>query len=229
MEEIKHSLVEVNGLKLHVAEIGTDSWANSSLGRYLPPWFSEEDLAVYASSYLKSGFRYPLQVPYRTLGIDCGITNPKVEAPTLLIMGEKDYALSFPGNADYIKSDKLKHIVPDLETVFVEEGNHFGFYIMVPKLKATFFVPDLDMVFLEEANHFVREKHPKQAIKMIHQIHFNNYQKGFFTLTSDRKNLYILYSGTEPTAAEEDQEIMELIDLYISSPPSEEDLAVYVV
>ncbi|KAJ6379236.1 hypothetical protein OIU76_015954 [Salix suchowensis] len=91
----------------------------------LPPWLSEEDLAVYASSYLKSGFRYPLQVPYRTLGIDCGITNPKVEAPTLLIMGEKDYALSFPGNADYIKSDKLKHIVPDLETVFVEEGNHF--------------------------------------------------------------------------------------------------------
>ena len=61
----------------------------------------------------------------RTLGIDCGITNPKVEAPTLLIMGKKDYALSFPGNADYIKSDKLKHIVPDLETIFVEEGNHF--------------------------------------------------------------------------------------------------------
>jgi len=31
----------------------------------LPPWFSEEDLAVYASLYEKSGFRYPLQVPYR--------------------------------------------------------------------------------------------------------------------------------------------------------------------
>ncbi|KAL3574434.1 hypothetical protein D5086_025047 [Populus alba] len=92
----------------------------------LPPWFSEEDLAVYASLYEKSGFRYPLQVPYRTLGIDCcGITNPKVVAPTLLIMGEKDYALSFPGIADYIKSDILKQRVPDLETVFVEEGNHF--------------------------------------------------------------------------------------------------------
>ncbi|XP_052302547.1 uncharacterized protein LOC7494414 isoform X1 [Populus trichocarpa] len=92
----------------------------------LPPWFSEEDLAVYASLYEKSGFRYSLQVPYRTLGIDCcGITNPKVVAPTLLIMGEKDYALSFPGIADYIKSDILKHRVPDLETVFVEEGNHF--------------------------------------------------------------------------------------------------------
>jgi len=31
----------------------------------LPPWFSEEDLATYASLYEKSGFRYALQVPYR--------------------------------------------------------------------------------------------------------------------------------------------------------------------
>uniref|UniRef100_A0A3N7HMR9 AB hydrolase-1 domain-containing protein n=1 Tax=Populus trichocarpa TaxID=3694 RepID=A0A3N7HMR9_POPTR len=92
----------------------------------LPPWFSEEDLAVYASLYEKSGFRYPLQVPYRTIGIDCcGITNPKVLAPTLLIMGEKDYVLGFPGMVEYIKSDLLKHIVPDLDSVFLEEGNHF--------------------------------------------------------------------------------------------------------
>lgn len=31
----------------------------------LPPWFSEEDLAVYASLYETSGFRFALQVPYR--------------------------------------------------------------------------------------------------------------------------------------------------------------------
>ena len=31
----------------------------------LPPWFSEQDLSVYASLYEKSGFRYALQVPYR--------------------------------------------------------------------------------------------------------------------------------------------------------------------
>lgn len=31
----------------------------------LPPYFSEEDLATYASLYEKSGFRYALQVPYR--------------------------------------------------------------------------------------------------------------------------------------------------------------------
>jgi hypothetical protein len=31
----------------------------------LPPWFSQEDLSVYASLYEKSGFRFALQVPYR--------------------------------------------------------------------------------------------------------------------------------------------------------------------
>lgn len=31
----------------------------------LPPWFSEEDLAAYASLYEKSGLHFPLQIPYR--------------------------------------------------------------------------------------------------------------------------------------------------------------------
>ncbi|XP_040868412.1 uncharacterized protein [Glycine max] len=32
----------------------------------LPPWFSEEDLATYESLYKKSGFRFALQVLYRS-------------------------------------------------------------------------------------------------------------------------------------------------------------------
>lgn len=31
----------------------------------LPPWFTEEDLAMYGALYEKSGFKTPLQVPYR--------------------------------------------------------------------------------------------------------------------------------------------------------------------
>ncbi|XP_048444051.1 epoxide hydrolase A-like [Pyrus x bretschneideri] len=31
----------------------------------LPPWFSEDDLAVYASLYEKSGFRYAIQITYQ--------------------------------------------------------------------------------------------------------------------------------------------------------------------
>ncbi|KAM5574224.1 bifunctional epoxide hydrolase 2 [Rosa sericea] len=91
----------------------------------LPPGLSEEDLSVYASLYEKSGFRFPLRVPYRSLTVDCGYTDPKVSAPTLLIQGEKDYLLKFPGTEDYIRSGAMKHFVPDLEITFIAEGGHF--------------------------------------------------------------------------------------------------------
>ncbi|XP_050204546.1 uncharacterized protein LOC126654656 [Mercurialis annua] len=91
----------------------------------LPPWFSEEDLSVYASLYEKSGFRLPLRIPYRSLAIDCGITDPKTTCPALLIMGKKDYLLNFAGMEDYIRNGDLTNLVPDLETIFMEEGSHF--------------------------------------------------------------------------------------------------------
>ncbi|XP_021829951.1 bifunctional epoxide hydrolase 2-like [Prunus avium] len=92
----------------------------------LPPWFSEDDLAVYSSLYEKSGFRFPLQVPYRTSALDYGSTDPKISSPSLLIMGEKDYFLKFPGMEDYIRNGTaMKHFVPDLDIIFVAEGNHF--------------------------------------------------------------------------------------------------------
>ncbi|KAF4387253.1 hypothetical protein G4B88_020268 [Cannabis sativa] len=77
----------------------------------LPSWFSEEDLSVYASLYEKS--------------VDIGISDPKVNAPALLIMGEKDYCLKFPGMEDYIRSGTVKQLVPDLDIIFLEEGCHF--------------------------------------------------------------------------------------------------------
>ncbi|XP_065875511.1 uncharacterized protein [Euphorbia lathyris] len=92
----------------------------------LPPWFSEDDLAVYASLYEKSGFRFALQVPYRKLGVDCGISDPKVTCPALLVIGEKDYVLKVPGMEDFIRSGQVKHFVPDLDIVYLEEGTHFA-------------------------------------------------------------------------------------------------------
>ena len=45
--------------------------------------------------------------------------------PAMLIMGEKDYVLKFPGMEDYIRSGMVKKFVPNLEIVFIPEGNHF--------------------------------------------------------------------------------------------------------
>ncbi|KAI4333978.1 hypothetical protein L6164_018722 [Bauhinia variegata] len=91
----------------------------------LPLWFSDEDLATYASLYEKSGFRLALQVPYRTLLVDYGASNPKVNVPSLLIMGEKDYVIKFPGIEDYIRGGAVKQFVPNLEIVFLPQGGHF--------------------------------------------------------------------------------------------------------
>ncbi|XP_022950358.1 bifunctional epoxide hydrolase 2-like [Cucurbita moschata] len=91
----------------------------------LPPWFSEEDLAVYGELYEKSGFETALKVPYRSIDEDLGVKDPKVEIPALLVMGEKDYVLKFPGIEEYVRSEKVKDYVPKLEIVFLPEGSHF--------------------------------------------------------------------------------------------------------
>ncbi|KAI3456305.1 hypothetical protein Pfo_012968 [Paulownia fortunei] len=91
----------------------------------LPPWFTDEDLAAYGSLYDKSGFQTALQVPYRSLSEEFNITNVKVEAPALFVMGEKDYFFKFPGMEDYIKGEQAKMFVPKLETIYLPEGSHF--------------------------------------------------------------------------------------------------------
>lgn len=91
----------------------------------LPYWFTEEDLATYGALYEKSGFKTALQVPYRSMGTQLDIPDPKVDVPALLIMGEKDYVLKFAGIEDYIRSGTVKSYVPDLEVTFMPEGSHF--------------------------------------------------------------------------------------------------------
>lgn len=54
-----------------------------------------------------------------------GSSDPKVEAPALFIMGEKDYVFKFPGMEEYLKSGEVKKYVPKLEIVYLPEGSHF--------------------------------------------------------------------------------------------------------
>ncbi|KAG9440995.1 hypothetical protein H6P81_016849 [Aristolochia fimbriata] len=91
----------------------------------LPSWFTEEDLAAYSALYHNSGFSYPLQMPYRSWMREAIVKDAKIEVPAMLIMGEKDYALKFPGFEDSIRSEKVKEYAPDLEIVLMPEGTHF--------------------------------------------------------------------------------------------------------
>lgn len=91
----------------------------------LPSWFTEEDLSAYGALYEKSGFLNPLKVPYRSLDEAYDIADPTIKNPMLLIVGERDYFLKFPGMEDLIRSGTVKQYTPDLEIEYVAEGSHF--------------------------------------------------------------------------------------------------------
>ncbi|KAK1428353.1 hypothetical protein QVD17_17186 [Tagetes erecta] len=93
----------------------------------LPSWFTEDDLATYAALYEKSGFQTALQVPYRSskLNLGYGEQVPKVKAPTMVIIGEEDYASKVPGVDEYIRSGEVKKYIPNVEIVHVPNGSHF--------------------------------------------------------------------------------------------------------
>ncbi|XP_020592457.1 LOW QUALITY PROTEIN: uncharacterized protein LOC110032983 [Phalaenopsis equestris] len=92
----------------------------------LPPWFTEEDLEAYGALYKNSGFRFPLQIPYRQLRVEQPTTeDPTIKVPALLIMGEKDYVIKFPGMEQYVRGETQKKFIPNLELKFLPEGSHF--------------------------------------------------------------------------------------------------------
>lgn len=94
----------------------------------LPYWFTDEDLAAYAALYEKSGFRFPLQMPYRSLAklsTEAQKPDPKLQAPTLLVVGGKDYFNKFPGVDDYIKGEDIKHYMTNLHMEVMPDGSHF--------------------------------------------------------------------------------------------------------
>ncbi|CAN6214682.1 unnamed protein product [Urochloa humidicola] len=51
--------------EIPVAKEGQEIMDLADLSTPLPEWFTEEDLDAYAELYENSGFRYPLQMPYR--------------------------------------------------------------------------------------------------------------------------------------------------------------------
>uniref|UniRef100_M8B8I8 Uncharacterized protein n=1 Tax=Aegilops tauschii TaxID=37682 RepID=M8B8I8_AEGTA len=97
----------------------------ADLSTPLPEWFTEEDLAVYTSLYEKSGFVYPLQMPYRSLHKRQPIEDPKFEVPVFVVMGEKDYVIKFPGVEAVLKNGTMEKFAPDLKITYIPEGSHF--------------------------------------------------------------------------------------------------------
>ncbi|KAI7736255.1 hypothetical protein M8C21_022705 [Ambrosia artemisiifolia] len=180
----------------------------------LPSWFTEADLSAYGDLYQKSGFQTALKVPYRSFeektgSPQQGVNDPKVEVTALLIMGEEDYVLKFPGMEEYLKSGEVKKYVPNLEIVYLPQGCHF--------VHEQF--PDQSHQALPEGFYMRRWKEPGRA-----EADF-----GRFDAKTVVRNIYIMFSRSEIPIAGEDQEIMDLVDPLDPLPSwfTEDDLAVY--
>ncbi|XP_059301353.1 uncharacterized protein LOC132053376 [Lycium ferocissimum] len=122
---VKNIYILFSGSELPIAKDDEEIMDLVDPSTPLPAWFTEEDLANYASLYEKSGFQTALQVPYRAWLEEYGVEDLKIKVPCLLLMGEKDYALKFGGLEHFISSGMVKEYVPNLETTFLPEGSHF--------------------------------------------------------------------------------------------------------
>ncbi|CAM0956624.1 unnamed protein product [Alopecurus aequalis] len=97
----------------------------TDLSTPLPSWFTEEDLGAYAALYEKSGFRYPLQMPYRALHRMTKHVDAKFKVPVFMVMGEKDYCFKFPEFETAMRSGAMDTFAPDLKITYIPEGCHF--------------------------------------------------------------------------------------------------------
>ncbi|CAL4934181.1 unnamed protein product [Urochloa decumbens] len=114
-----------SGAEVPIAEEGQEIMDLADMSTPLPAWFTEEDLDVYSELYEKSGFRYPLQMPYRSIHKMPNRLDAKFQVPVLMVMGEKDYCFKFPGFEAALRGGVMEKFMPDLKITFIPEGSHF--------------------------------------------------------------------------------------------------------
>jgi len=113
------------GAEIPTAKEGQEIMDLADLTTPLPEWFTEEDLDAYAKLYEKSGFRYPLQMPYRAIHKLPNRLDAKFQVPVFMVMGEKDYAFKFPGFEAALRGGAMESFMPDLKIAYIPEGSHF--------------------------------------------------------------------------------------------------------
>ncbi|KAH7859716.1 hypothetical protein Vadar_004641 [Vaccinium darrowii] len=212
MENIQHKYVDVKGLKLHVAEIGTGP-AVVFLHGFPEIWYSCRHQMVAVAG---AGFR-AIAPDYRGYGLSD--QPPEPEKTTF-----RDLVDDLLAILDSFGISKAFLIGKDLG---IRPAYHFA--LLYPGRVSgviTLGVPFL----LTGPEAFPRELLPK-GFYMLRWQEPGRAEKDFgrFDVKTVIKNIYILFSGSELPAAREDQEIMDMVDPSTPLPPwfSEEDLNNY--
>ncbi|KAF3451510.1 hypothetical protein FNV43_RR07605 [Rhamnella rubrinervis] len=212
MDEIHHSFIQVQGLKLHVAEIGTGPNVVVFLHGFPEIWYSWRHQMIAVAN---AGFR-AIAPDYRGYGLSDSPPEPEKTSYADLIndlLGILD-ALNIP-KVFIIAKDfggrpaywfVLQH--PERALGIITIGAHY-----VPPGHLGFFK------CLPEGFYMSRWQEPGRA-----EADF-----GRLDAKTVVRNVYILFSRPEIPIAAENQEIMDLVDPSTPLPPwfTEEDLSTY--
>nr|GME20292.1 bifunctional epoxide hydrolase 2-like [Ipomoea batatas] len=213
MDEIEHKFIEVNGLKIHVAEIGSGSGPVVLFLHGFPEiWYSWRFQMVAVA---KAGYR-AISLDYRGFGLSD--QPPQPEKTTVL--------------------DLVNDIAAILDTLSIPKvflvGKDFGsavltlLYLLHEERVAGCVTLDVPFIIaraatftekLPEGFYISRWREPGRA-----EADF-----GRLDAKTVLKNIYILFSRSEIPIANEKQEIMDIVEPSTPLPPwfTEEDLAAY--
>ncbi|KAL8235586.1 hypothetical protein R6Q59_016667 [Mikania micrantha] len=213
MEQIKHTYVTVNGLKLHVAEIGSDS----------------SPAVIFLHGFPEIWYTWRHQM------IDVANAGFRVIAPDYRGYGLSDIPAQ-PEKASFV--DLVNDTASILESLVISKvfviGKDFG--AMVAYTFALFH-PEKVTGIITLGVPFMRPGFHKTHLALPEGFYIRRWQEpgraeadfGRFDAKSVVRNIYILFSKSEIPMANENQEIMDLVDPTTPLPSwfTEDDLAVY--
>ncbi|KAL5575458.1 hypothetical protein UlMin_017157 [Ulmus minor] len=212
MDEIEHKFIQVQGLKLHVAEIGTGPNVVLFLHGFPEIWYSWRHQMV---ALAHAGFR-TIAPDYRGYGLSD--PPPEPEKATL-----RDFLDDLVGIIDALSIPKVFVIGKDFGARpaylfgLMHPDRVLGIITMgVPYLPPG---PTSFHKFLPEGFYISRWQQPGRAEADFGRLNAKDVVR----------NVYILFSRSEIPIAAENQEIMDLVDSSTPLPPwfTEEDLDTY--
>ncbi|XP_057950240.1 uncharacterized protein LOC131145152 [Malania oleifera] len=212
MEEIEHKHIEVGGLKLHVAAIGTGSSVVVFLHGFPEIWYTWRHQMLAVAS---AGFR-AIAPDYRGYGLSDQPPHPDKTSFADLV-SDLLAILDFLGISKVFLVGKDFGIRPAYLFALLHPERVLGVITLgVPYLPPE--TPNFSK-YLPEGFYISRWQEPGRA-----EADF-----GRLDAKTVVRNIYILFSRSEIPIAAENQEIMDLVDPSTPLPPwfTEEDLATY--
>ncbi|KAJ0974426.1 hypothetical protein J5N97_016391 [Dioscorea zingiberensis] len=211
MEKIEHSYLIINDLRLHIALVGKGEYGDVILLHGFPEiWYS---------------WRYQMlalaEAGFRAIAPDCRGYGLSGQPPELEKASWEDLTNDLLGILDTLNIPKAFLVGKDFG---IKPANEFSILhpdrvLGVITLNVPFSPISRSLDSLPKGFYVPRWQEPGRAEKDF----------GRFEVKRVVRNIYILFCGNELQVAEEDQEIMDLVEPSTLLPPwlTEDDLAAY--